>query len=185
MGEVIEVLVASQATETEGRTIPWHIFGDVMHAIMDPKMYVLAENRDGITDESKERIKEGLPPVVQGDRLLAEWAVSVATDVVIDAAERMLEHYREEAGVSAATDAEARPELTEKAQAAFDEDFMIQSALLSLRGALGSLEEGKRWEAEGYCSENKAIIQYKNVWLHALSAGASAQQALREVGLDD
>jgi len=145
--------------------------------IIDP-----TEERGLYPQDALEDVKALLLPVVESNRLLAERAIEYATTQVATYEDRIVATYRTVVGYEAAETDRDQQSALEQVEVLLRTNMELQSARMAARAAREWYADGLAKQAAGYCSENKALIAYKNAWVHALNAGAAAQRALAEAG---
>ncbi len=184
MSRQVDLIESLEADARGTRRLPWEAMRTDIAVVEPLKVDVIvpAEAEGSYPQEALDEIKELLQPVVESDRLLAERAIEYATTQVAMHEDRIVSTYRAVVGY---TDTAAERDL----ESARDQVDVLLRTNMHLQTALTSARSAREWYAlgvshqmSGYCSENKALIAYKNAWLHALNAGAAAQRALQEAG---
>ncbi len=184
MSDHVSMIEGLQADERGMHRLPW----DAMRtdiAIVEPlKVDVIgpAEEAGSYPQEALDEVKGLLEPVVESNRLLAERAIEYATTQVAMHEDRIVATYRGVVGYADAASDRDRQSALEQVDVLLRSNMELQSALSAARSAREWYADGIVKQMSGYCSENKALIAYKNAWLHALNAGAAAQRALQEAG---
>lgn len=184
VSEMVSELAESRDDLTGGYRMSWTHFREDIHVVVHLKEDVLAEWAAGFSEEAKGHMRLLLGNVVAADRALAELAGAAAVRDVTSTSERLLEHYKRRAGYGGEMTEEERGAMLKQIDAAMGANYDLQAALVSMHASEAALADGRAKELLGYCTESKAIIQYKNAWLHALSAGASSLRGLEAGGLE-
>ncbi len=99
------------------------------------------------------------------------------------AADKLESRYRTVEGYRREDPQRKRDDAVRKADGRMRDNLDLQSALISAREARAALAAGRASQAAGSRSEHAAIVHFKNAWLHALGAGASAERALTAGGV--
>ncbi|MCD4691111.1 hypothetical protein K8S17_06575 [bacterium] len=163
--------------------LPWESMRTDVEIVEPLKIDVLDPAEGVYPEEELEKIRVLLRPVVEANRLLAERAVEYATTQVAGYEDRIDAAYRSTAGYDGAASDRDRQSALEQVDGLLRANLELQAALTSARAAREWYDDGVAKQMSGYCSENKALIAYKNVWLHALNAGAAAQRAAQTAGV--
>ncbi len=142
-------------------------------AVEDPEVIFPAET--GI------RIQNLLGALVVADHMLAVWAVEWTSARVSAASDALERHYRETVEYREDAPEEEREEALRQVDVAMKRNTDLAAALVSVRSAEVVLEDGRTLEERGAGYEEKAIVQYRNAWLHSLSAGGSLEKAVARV----
>ncbi len=184
MSQQVDLIESLPVDARDMQRLPWSaMLSDI--AVVEPlKVEVLAptEAAGGYPQEALDEIKALLQPVVESNRLLAERAIEYATTQVATHEDRIVSTYRTVVGYAEAGSDRDRESAREQVDVLLRTNMQLQNALVSARSAREWYALGVSSQMNGYCSENEALIAYKNAWLHALNAGAAAQRALQEAG---
>jgi len=166
------------------KRLPWEAMRTDIGVVEPLKVDVItpAEAEGSYPQDALDEIKTLLQPVVESNRLLAERAIEYATTQVAMHEDRIVSAYRTVVGYTDATTERDLESAREQVDVLLRTNMQLQTALVSARAAREWYAIGVAHQMSGYCSENEALIAYKNVWLHALNAGAAAQRALQEAG---
>ncbi len=178
-------LIESLPVDARGtQRLPWEAMRTGIAVVEPLKVDVLvpAEAEGSYPQAALDEIKTLLQPVVESNRLLAERAIEYATTQVAMHEDRIVSTYRTVVGYTDAATDRDRESAREQVDVLLRTNMQLQTALVSARSAREWYAIGVSHQMSGYCSENEALIAYKNVWLHALNAGAAAQRALQEAG---
>jgi hypothetical protein len=159
--------------------MPWQLFMDDLHEVFDLRQLVVEDTLAGYPDDTRENVERLLGKIVKADRLVAEHAVGHTSREVRLVAERFREHYKGVAGYDDDAADEARATALQKVDLMMKGNMDLQTALVGLKAAEAVLEDAVACDEQGPPLEPKAIIQFKNAWVHCLSAGGSAVYALR------
>jgi hypothetical protein len=180
--EAIEELTGPKPDETGARHIFWRRLREDMQVAVHFKTPAFAEGEGTFDEDAKARLERLLRGLVASDRILAQWSIDVTSDAVDRARDKLREHY------VSLMECDPAAEMTKNEKrwldAAMRGNEDLQSALIGVRAAKGSLAAGLKKEELGLCSENEAVSHYKNAWLHSLNAGAMAARALERIGTD-
>ena len=158
--------------------ISWEVLDGDISIVQHLKIGVFSSDSGACPDDMKERVSGLLQKIVAADRTLAERAVEYTSARVGSAADQVEAHYRGQFDYDPSASQGDRDDRIAKVDAALRGNLELQSALVGAGAARAALVAGREYEAAGFCSENKAIIQYKYAWIHALNAGASAVRAV-------
>ncbi len=164
------------------RHLPWDAMRTDVSIVEPLKLDVFGPAEGVYPQEALDEMKALLQPVVEANRLLAERAVEYATTQVALHEDRIVASYRTVVGYAETLSDRDRQSALEQVDVLLRTNLELQTALASARLAREWYADGVAKQMSGYCSENKALIAYKNAWIHALNAGAAAQRALREAG---
>jgi len=173
----VDELLGSGAGDPGARHISWEFLDGDISIVQHLKIGVFSSDSGAYPDDMKERVSGLLQKIVAADRTLAERAVEYTSARVGSAADQVEEHYRGQFDYDPSAPPGDRDDCIARVDAALRGNLELQSALVGAGAARTALVMGREYEAAGFCSENKAIIQYKYAWIHALNAGASALRA--------
>ncbi len=184
MSRQVELIESLQEDARHMKSLPWEAMRTDIAVVEPLKVDVLipAEARGSYPQAALDEIKTLLLPVVESNRLLAERAIEYVTTRVAMHEDRIVSTYRAVVGYTDAATDRDRESAREQVDVLLRTNMQLQSALISARSAREWYAIGVSHQMNGYCSENEALIAYKNAWLHALNAGAAAQRALQEAG---
>jgi hypothetical protein len=171
-------------TRTGMHYVTWEVFQEDLLVVSAFAAYIAGSPSGVYSGDALAHIQGLFNRLVLADRLIADRAVEVTRLNVWEAADALEAHYMEDAGYDADDSERDRQRALERVDVAMRRNLDLQSALIGSRAARAALEDGHQADEQGVGFEERAITQYKNAWLHALNAGASAVTALEVMESD-
>ncbi len=186
--ETIERTIAAFSSSVDVRTgvhyVSWKVFEEDLHVVGNFTAYIVGSPEGVYTGDAQVHIQDLFNKLVLADRMIADQAVETTRLRVWEAADALETHYMEATGYEADDSERDRQRAFEKVDVAMRRNLDLQTALIGSRAARAALESAHQVDEQGAGSEEQAITQYKNAWLHTLSAGASAATALEVLESD-
>lgn len=179
--EVVELMEEARSNQSGASYFPSSVFDLDTEVVKGLEGDILSNPPVGFSEERIAALEAFLSKVVTADRVLAERAVEYTSVEVGRALDRLERHYEVTAEYDPSASTRDQERALEKVDLALRRNEDAQAARTSARAARAALDDGKAKEGRGSGLWSDALTQYRNAWVHAVSAGGSARKAVAKV----
>ena len=179
--EVVSLMDGARTDRSGASLFPSESFDLGIEVVTGLENEILGGTATGFSDEQLATLRSLLSKVVTADRVLAERAVEYTSLEVGRALDRLEEHYERVAEYDPTESRRDQERALEKVDLALRRNEDAQAARLSARAARSALDDGRAKEGQDAGLWSEALTQYRNAWVHSVSAGESARKALGRI----
>ncbi len=181
MVESIVIMDRAVADESGSFHYPSSLFERDVDVVTALERSVSDSDGTAFPEETASSIQWLLAKVAMAERALAERAVEYTSTQVGRAMDRLEDNYKRASGFDKSLSGRERIEAYEPVDAAMRGNADLQAARTAVREARVTLDAGKSDESAGAGSLGSALENYRDAWVHSMTAGASAVRSMKSL----